>query len=161
VPAVRAEIRSIDKDVPLYNVGTLEEVVSTAIAPRRFQTLLVGSFAGLALLLAAIGLYGVISHSVGRRTGEIGVRMALGATRGQVLAMMFRQAGRMTAVGIGLGVAGALLVTRWMTSLLFGVSAADPLLYLAVSALLAGVALVAVVVPASRATRIDPLLALR
>ena len=102
-----------------------------------------------------------MAYVVAQRTREIGVRMALGATRGQVLAMMFRQAGRMTAIGIGVGVAGALLLTRSMTSLLFGVSAADPLVYAAVSALLAAVALVAVAVPVSRATRIDPLVALR
>src|SRR5204862_7234553 len=110
---------------------------------------------------AAWGLYGVMAYVVVQRRRESGVRVAVGAWRGQVLAMMFRQGGRMTAFGSGFGVAGALLVTRWMTSRLFGVSAADPLLYVTVSALLTGVALVAVVVPASRATRIDPLLALR
>ena len=98
---------------------------------------------------------------VAQRTREIGVRMALGATRSQVLGLMFRQAGTMTGIGIGLGIAGALLLTRSMTSLLFGISAANPLVYVGVSALLAAVALVAAAVPSSRATRIDPLLALR
>jgi ABC-type antimicrobial peptide transport system permease subunit len=102
-----------------------------------------------------------MAYVVAQRTREIGVRMALGATRSQVLAMMFRQAGCLTAIGIGVGVMGALLLTRSMTSLLFGVSAADPVVYAAVSALLAAVALLAVAVPSSRATRIDPLLALR
>jgi putative ABC transport system permease protein len=113
------------------------------------------------VVLTAAGLYGVMAYLVAQRTREIGVRMALGATRRQVLALMFRQAGAMTGLGIFLGVAGALLLTRSMTSLLFGVGAADPLVYVGVSALLAAVALIAVAVPSSRATRIDPLLALR
>jgi len=103
----------------------------------------------------------VMAYVVVQRTREIGVRVALGATRGQVLALMFRQAGTLTAVGIALGVAGALVLTRWMSSLLFGVSAANPLVYVAVSALLAAVAALAVAVPSSRATRVDPLHALR
>jgi putative ABC transport system permease protein len=113
------------------------------------------------VVLTAAGLYGVMAYLVTQRTREIGVRMALGATRRQVLVLMFRQVGTMSAAGIGLGVAGALLLTRSMTSLLFGVSAADPLVYVGVSALLGAVALIAVAVPSSKATRIDPMLALR
>jgi putative ABC transport system permease protein len=158
---LRSAVASVDPDLPIGMVRTMEDVIGDSVAPRRLNFVLVSSFAIVALLLSASGLYGVMAYIVVQRTREIGVRMALGATRRQVLAMMFVQAGRMTALGIGLGVAGALLVTRSMTSLLFGVSAADPLLYVAVSTLLAAVALVAVAVPASRATRIDPLVALR
>ena len=115
----------------------------------------------MALVLTAAGLYGVMAYVVAQRTREIGVRMALGATRGQVLAMMFRQAGGMTAMGIGTGIAGALALTRSLATLLFGVSATDPPVYVGVSVVLALVALAAVAVPSARATRIDPLLALR
>ena len=158
---LRSAVAGIDPQLPIGMVRTMEDLIGDSIAPRRLNFVLVSSFAIVALVLTASGLYGVMAYLVTQRTREIGVRMALGATRGQVLAMMFRQAGRMTAIGIGVGVAGALLLTRSMTSLLFGVSAADPLVYAAVSVLLAAVAMVAVAVPVSRATRIDPLLALR
>ena len=158
---LRSAVAAVDRDLPIGAVRTMDDVIGDSVAPRRLNFVLVSAFAVVALALTAFGLYGVMAYIVVQRTREIGVRMALGATRGQVLTMMFRQAGRLTALGIGAGVAAALFVTRWMTSLLFGVSAADPLLYVAVSALLAAVALAAVVVPASRATRIDPLLALR
>ncbi len=139
----------------------MEDVIGDSIAPRRLNFVLVSAFALVALVLTAAGLYGVMSYIVAQRTREIGMRMALGASGRQVLGMVFGQAGRVTAVGIGIGVAGALALTRLMSSLLFGVSAADPLIYAAVSVLLAAVALAAVAVPASRATRIDPLRALR
>jgi putative ABC transport system permease protein len=158
---VRASLRSIDPDVPLSAVSSMDDLFEASMGPRRFNLYLLSAFASVALALAAIGLFGVMAYLVSQRTREIGVRMALGATRRQVLAMMFRQAGVMTAIGIGVGVTGALLLTRSMRSLLFGVSAADPLVYVGVSALLAAVAIVAVAVPSSRATRIDPLLALR
>ena len=111
----------------------MDDVIGESIAPRRLNFMLVSAFAFVALVLTAAGLYGVMAYVVAQRTREIGVRMALGATRSQVLAMMFRQAGTMTGLGIGVGVAGALLLTRSMTSLLFGVSAANPLVYVAVS----------------------------
>jgi len=158
---LRTAVASIDPQLPIGLVRPMDDLIGDSIAPRRLNFVLVSAFAFVALVLTAAGLYGVMAYVVAQRTREIGVRMALGATRKQVLAMMFRQAGTMTAIGIGLGVAGALLLTRSMRSLLFGVSAADPMVHLGVSALLAAVAIVAVAVPSSRATRIDPLLALR
>src|SRR6185503_2446646 len=158
---LRTAVASIDPQLPIGLVRPMDELIGDSIAPRRLNFVLVSAFALVALVLTAAGLYGVMAYAVAQRTREIGVRMALGASRRQVLAMMFRQGGTMTAAGIGLGIAGALLLTRSMRSLLFGVSAADPAVYVGVSALLAVVAIVAVAVPSSRATRIDPLLALR
>jgi predicted permease len=158
---VRSAVSGVDPQLPVGTVRTMDDVIGESIAPRRLNFVLVSAFALVALVLAAAGLYGVMSYVVAQRTREIGVRMALGASRWQVLGMVFGQAGRVTAAGIGIGVAGALALTRLMLSLLFGVSAADPTIYAAVSALLAAVALAAVAVPASRATRIDPLTALR
>jgi putative ABC transport system permease protein len=160
-PLLRTSVASIDPQVPIGIVRPMDDVIGDSVAPRRLNFVLVSMFAFVAVVLTAAGLYGVMAYLVAQRTREIGVRMALGATRSQVLTLMFRQAGTMTGLGIGLGVAGALLLTRSMSSLLFGVGAADPLVYIGVSALLAVVALVAVAVPSSKATRIDPLLALR
>jgi putative ABC transport system permease protein len=160
-PLIRSTVASIDPQLPIGLVRPMDDMIGESIAPRRLNFVLVSAFAFVALVLTAAGLYGVMAYVVVQRTREIGVRMALGATRGQVAVLMFRQAGALTAVGIALGVAGALVLTRSMTSLLFGVSAADPLVYVAVSALLGAVALVAVAVPSSRATRVDPLTALR
>jgi len=158
---LRSAVAGVDPQMPIGVARTMDDVIGDSVAPQRLNFVLVSSFAIVALVLTAAGLYGVMAYIVAQRTREIGVRMALGATRGQVLAMMFRQAGAVTAGGIGIGIAGAIVLTRSMTSLLFGIGAADPLVYAAVSALLAAVALAAVAVPASRATRIDPLLALR
>jgi putative ABC transport system permease protein len=158
---LRSSVASIDPQLPIGLVRPMDDLIGDSIAPRRLNFVLVSAFAFVALVLTAAGLYGVMAYVVAQRTREIGVRMALGATREQVLAMMFRQAGAMTAAGIAIGVGGALLLTRSLRSLLFGVSAADPVVYLGVSALLTAVAIVAVAVPSSRATRIDPLLALR
>ena len=127
----------------------------------RFAMLLLASFAGLALLLATIGMYGVISYSVAQRTQEIGIRMALGAPRGNVFGMVLAQGARLAGLGIAIGLLAALAVTRLMTSFLYGVRPTDPLTFAAVSLLLAGVALLACYVPARRATRVDPMLALR
>jgi putative ABC transport system permease protein len=158
---VRSAVSSVDPQLAIGTVRTMQEVIGDSIAPRRLNFVLVSAFALVALVLTCAGLYGVMAYIVAQRTREIGVRMALGASRRQVLAMMFGQAGRLTVAGIGAGITGALVLTRSMSSLLFGVSAADPLIYAAVSILLAAVALVAAAVPASRATRIDPLAALR
>jgi putative ABC transport system permease protein len=160
-PVIRASVAGIDPQLPIGMVRPMDDLIDESVAPRRLNFVLVSAFAFVALVLTAAGLYGVMAYIVTQRTREIGVRMALGATRRQVLALMFRQAGLLTGIGIGLGVAGALLLTRSMTSLLFGVSAADPLVYVGVSVLLAVVACIAVAVPSCRAMRVDPLAALR
>jgi putative ABC transport system permease protein len=158
---VRSAVSSVDPQLPIGIVRTMEDLIGDSVAPRRLNFVPVSVFALVAIVLTGTGVYGVMSHIVAQRTKEIGVRMALGASGRQVLGMLFGQAGRVTAAGIGIGVAGALALTRSMSSLLFGVSAADPLIYAAVSVILAAVALAAVAVPASRATRIDALAALR
>lgn len=160
-PLLRTSVASIDPQLPIGPVRPMGDLIGDSVAPRRLNFVLVSAFAFVALVLTASGLYGVMSYVVAQRTREIGVRMALGATRSQVLAMMFRQAGTMTLVGIGTGIAGALVLTRSMSSLLFGVSAADPASYIGVSLILAIVACLAVAVPSLRATRVDPLAALR
>ena len=160
-PLIRAAVAQVDAQVPIGMVRGMDDLIGDSIAPRRLNFVLVSAFAAVALILTAAGLYGVMSYLVAQRTREIGVRMALGATRGQVLQLVLREAGSMTLVGIAVGVGGALLLTRSMTSMLFGVSAANPLIYLSMSLLLALVALLAIAVPSSRATRVDPLSALR
>jgi putative ABC transport system permease protein len=139
----------------------LDDMIAESVAPRRLNFILVSAFAVLAVVLTAAGLYGVMSYIVTQRTREIGVRMALGATRRQVLAMVGRQVGTIATIGIGVGVAGALVLTRWISSMLFGIDPADPVVYAGVAILLALVALLAAAIPSGRATRIDPLRALR
>ena len=160
-PMVRSLVTEMDRNQPIGTVSAMEDLISASVAPRRLNLWLVGAFAVVALVLTAAGLYGVMSYLVAQRTREIGVRMALGASRVNVLGLMLRQAGTMMVCGIGLGVIGALALTRSLASLLFGVTASDPAVYAGVSLLLAVVALLAVAVPSSRATRIDPLAALR
>ncbi|MGH9144046.1 MAG: ABC transporter permease, partial [Vicinamibacterales bacterium] len=160
-PAMRAAVAGLDPLVPIGLVRPMDDVIDDSIAPRRLNFVLVSVFAAVALALTAAGLYGVMAYLVTQRTREIGVRMALGASRAQVLTLVLREAGTMTLSGIGLGIAVALMLTRSMTTMLFGVSAANPLIYLSMSLLLAAVSLLAVVVPSTRATRIDPLSALR
>ena len=160
-PLLRTAVANVDPQVPIGLVRRMDDLIGDSIAPRRFNFVLVSAFAAVALVLTAAGLYGVMSYLVTQRTREIGVRMALGATRGQVLGLIMRDAGSMTLLGIVLGVAGALVLTRSMTTMLFGVSATNPVVYLSMSLLLAAVASIAVAVPASRATRVDPLAALR
>ncbi len=159
--ALRAVVHGIDPLQPLGLVRSMDDMIAASVAPQRLNLVLVSAFAVVALVLTAAGLYGVMSYLVTQRTREIGVRMALGATRGQVVGLVIQQAGKMTLVGIACGIAGALVVTRSMTSLLFGISAANPLVYAGVTVLLALVALAAVAVPSTRATRVDPLVALR
>jgi putative ABC transport system permease protein len=161
VPAIRQQVLSIDSNQPVFNVRSMEQVIAETIAPRRFAMLLMAIFAVVALLLASVGIYGVMSYSVTQRTHEIGIRMALGASARDVLKMVVGQGMLLVLIGVACGLLGALLVTRVMTSLLFGVSATDPLTFVGISLLLALVAFLACYLPARRATRVDPMTALR
>jgi putative ABC transport system permease protein len=158
---VRREIARLDPDQPISDVRTMDERIGRSLESRRFSTILLALFSALALALAAIGIYGIIAYAVTQRTHEIGVRLALGAQRRDVLRMIVGQGMAMTAAGTAVGMVSALLAARLMSSLLFGVSAADPVTFTAIPILLAAVAFVACYVPARRATRVDPLVALR
>jgi putative ABC transport system permease protein len=160
-PVLRRQIQSIDPGVTLNAVSTMQQALDTDFAQPRFNTILLALFAGIALLLAAVGIYGVIAYSVVRRTHEIGVRMALGAGRSNVLGLMMLQGARLALIGIALGLAGAFILTRLLSTLLFGVGATDPFTFAAVALGLLAVALLATFIPAHRATRISPVTALR
>jgi predicted permease len=159
--ATRAEIKALDKDQPITNIRTLDQLLANSISQHRFYLLLLAFFAAIALALAAIGLYGVVSYTVKQRTQEIGVRMAFGAQAGDVLRLIIKFGMKLTLIGALIGLAGALALTRLMKTLLFDVSATDPLTFASITALLALVALLACFVPARRATKVDPLVALR
>jgi putative ABC transport system permease protein len=161
VSSIRNELSAMDKDQPLYNVRTMEQVMAEAIARQRFSMLLIAIFASVGLVLASVGIYGVMSYTVAQRTHEIGVRMALGASAGDVLKMVVRQGMMLALLGTGLGLVAAFLLTRLISSLLFSVSATDPVTYALISLLLIAVALLACFIPARRATRVDPMVALR
>jgi putative ABC transport system permease protein len=161
LPAMRQALGAIDKEVPLAFAQTLEEQIGATVAQPRFSMLMLGIFAAIALMLAAIGTYGVISYNVAQRTHEIGLRIALGAQRSDVLGLVVRQVLAITGIGIVIGATGALAAGSLITKLLFGVQASDPLTFTGVSVLLATVAVVAAAVPAWRATRLDPVAALR
>jgi putative ABC transport system permease protein len=158
---LRREVLGLDKDLPIFNVKTMEDVVAASIGSRRTSMLLLSVFAGVALLLAAIGIYGVMAYSVTQRRHEIGIRMALGAQVGNVLGMIVRQGMALALVGITVGLVGALGLTRVIANLLFGVSATDPITFVVIPLLLAFVALLACWLPARRATLVDPIEALR
>jgi len=160
-PAIREQVLAVDPNQPVYDVKTMEERVALTLETRRFAVVLLGIFGALALLLAAIGLYGVLAFTVSQRTREIGIHMALGASARDVLVMVMKQGMSLVLVGIVLGVAGAYAVTRTIRSLLFEVGTTDPLTFVAVLVLLAVVGFIASYVPARRATKVDPLEALR
>jgi putative ABC transport system permease protein len=157
----RAEVKAFDPQQIIWRAQTLEQLLSTSVAPRKFNMMLLGIFAGVALVLAAVGLYGVMSYSVSWRTQEIGIRMALGAKRTDVLRMVVRQGMTMTLIGLALGLVGVIALSRVMVGMLYGVSPTDPLTFAGVSMVLLVVALLACLIPARRATRVDPIVALR
>jgi putative ABC transport system permease protein len=160
-PLVRAEIRSVDADVAVGDLRSMTEVMAAALAARRFSLLLVGSFAGAALFLAAAGLYAVISYGIQQRTREIGVRLALGATRGSIFRMIFREGSLLLASGIGAGLCIALLTAKLVANQMYGVSERDPFSFLIVSLLLATISLLACWIAARRALSVDPVVAIR
>jgi putative ABC transport system permease protein len=161
IQPMRALMQELDRDVPMSAVRSMQQIASIAVAQPRLYLVLIASFAGTAMLLAAIGLYGVLAYAVGQRTREIGIRLALGARRGEVLRMVMAQAGRLAIAGIGIGLVASVLAGRVLRAQLFEVAPTDGVTYVAVAGLLFGVALVASWIPARRAARIDPLTALR
>jgi putative ABC transport system permease protein len=161
VSAVRGQLRSLDPELPVFRIATLQEVVSSSLSQTRFPTIALSVFAGIALFLSAIGVYGVLAYTVALSRHEIGVRLALGAGREQIVRLFLGQGVRWTAVGGLAGIATALIVVRFMKSLLFDVSAYDPAIFLGASAVLLAVVTVAGIMPARRAARVDPMVALR
>jgi putative ABC transport system permease protein len=159
--AVRNAIWSVDKDQPVANIDSMENIVAGAVARQRFSMLLLAIFAALALVLAAVGIYGVMSYTVAQQTREIGIRIALGAKRGDVLKMTVKQAIKLVGLGLAIGLPSAFILTRVMSTLLFGISATDPITFLGISLVVLVVALLASYIPALRATKVDPMIALR
>jgi predicted permease len=161
VSAIRNAVHDVDRDVPIARVRTLDDLISDSMGQRRLSMVLLGTFSGIALLLASIGIYGVMSYSVVQRTREMGVRMALGARQGDVLRLVLRQGMTLVLVGVGLGLLCAFALTRVIANQLYAVKPTDPVTFAAVAVLLVGIALVAILLPAWRATRVDPVVALR
>jgi putative ABC transport system permease protein len=161
VNAIRQEVWALDRNVPITSVRTMEQILATDTAQPRFNTILLGIFATVALVLAGVGIYGVLSYSVTQRTHEIGIRIALGARSRDVLHLVVRQGMRLVLLGVALGLVASFGLTRLMSKLLFGVGATDPLTFVGIALLLMSVALLACYIPARRATKVDPLAALR
>ncbi len=161
VGAIHRAAEKFDSSAVVYETRPMEEIVSRSISTKRFSMLLLGVFAGLALVLSAIGIYGVVSYLVGQRAHEIGIRMALGAQQRDVLRLVIREGAKMTLIGVGIGLVAALALTRFMTKMLYGVRAQDPMTFAGVATVLMLVALAACYLPARRATRVDPMIALR
>jgi putative ABC transport system permease protein len=161
VSAVRAQVAGPTRDQPIYAVRTMEQIISGSLAERRFTMLLLIIFAATALLLAAVGIYGVMSYTVTRRTNELGIRTTLGASRGEIVGLVLRQGMKLAAIGMAAGLLAALALTRLMAGLLYGVRPADPATLGAVTLLLGGIAFLACYIPARRATAVDPVVALR
>ena len=159
--AVKREIAALDPTIAMTRVRSMEEIMRSAVASQRFNMLLVGLFAGLGLLLAGVGIYGVVSYSAAQRTNEIGIRIALGARAGDVVRLILKHGLALASVGVAIGLLASFALTRLMKGLLFGVSATDPLTFAAIALALVGVALLACWIPARRATKVDPMVALR
>jgi predicted permease len=159
--SLQAELRAVDRDLPLFDVAPMEAVVDGSVSQRRFSMLLLLIFAGVAVVLAALGIYGVIAYTVTQRTRELGIRMALGARQEDILGLIVGHGMRMTLVGVGIGLTLALGLGRLLSTLLYGIQAHDPLTFVGVAALLVGVALVATWLPARRAAKVDPAITLR
>ena len=159
--AVRRIAAEVDKDQPVYDIMSMEQVLSKSVSSWRVYMQLLGVFAGMALILAAVGIYGVISYSVSERTHEIGLRIALGAQQGDVLKLVVKQGLVLTLIGVAIGLVSALALTRLIANFLFGVTATDPATFLIISLVLIAVALLACYLPARRATKVDPMVALR
>ncbi|MGH9747501.1 MAG: ABC transporter permease [Candidatus Acidiferrales bacterium] len=159
--AIRQQVAAIDPEMPIYNIATMDELLAHSVAQPRLNLTLLAAFASIALLLAAVGVYGVMAYAVTQRTHELGIRMALGATQSDVLKLVLVEGGRLAVIGLGVGLIASVVLTRLMASLLFGVKPTDPVTFTLVAAVLAGVALIACYIPAHRATKVDPLIALR
>src|SRR5207248_7944926 len=156
ISAVTGAIHQVGPDLPVVDVMSMDDVIAQSVSPQRFNVLLLGAFAGLALVLAAVGIYGVLSYTVRRRVREIGIRMALGASHSDVLRLVVTDGMKPILLGVALGLAAALALSRVVASLIFGVHATDPLTFAAVALLLVAVGLLATVLPAYRATRVEP-----
>ena len=161
IGSVRREIAGMDPDQPIADIRNMEQIVYGSVAQPRFNMLMLGIFAAVALILAAVGVYGVMNYSVAQQTHEIGIRMALGAQQSHILAMVIQQAFLLVGIGVAIGLVGAFLITRFMSSMLYDVKAMDPATFGGVALILALVALIASYIPARRATRVDPMIALR
>jgi putative ABC transport system permease protein len=161
VSGIRSQVLAVDKDQPIYDVKTLGQRVSDATAVSRSLTILFGAFALLALVLGSVGIYGIVSYAVTQRTQEIGIRMALGARAADILQLILRHGLVLVVSGVVIGVAGAIALTRFLTTLLFGITPTDTLTFVVVSAVFFLIAMVASLIPARRAVKVDPLVALR
>ncbi len=161
VEAIRQQVYQADPRQSIGNIATMDQLLGDAVAEPRLNAAMVGSFAGIALLLACVGIYGVVSYMVKQRTHEIGIRIALGAQKSDVLRMVMGQGLKLALIGVAIGIAGALGLTRFLSSLLYGVKPTDPITFIAVTLILLGVALLACYIPARRATKVDPMVALR
>jgi putative ABC transport system permease protein len=161
VDEVKKQVWSVDSQIPVSDILSMEDIMAVSLAQQRFNMLLLALFAALALILAAVGIYGLMAYSVSQRTHEIGVRLAIGAQRRDVLRLVLRDGAKLTLLGIAIGIIAALTLTRLMAGLLFEVTPTDPATFAAVAILLAVVAFAACYIPARRATRVDPMVALR
>jgi putative ABC transport system permease protein len=161
IAAIRQQVKAIDPDQPIYNIRTMDQIRAESVAPERLNLTLLSIFAGIALVLAIVGIYGVMSYSVTQRTHEIGIRMAIGAQPRDVFRMVIGQGMMLALIGVAFGLVGAFALTRLMTTMLFGVEPTDPATFAAIAVLLTGVALVSCYVPGRRATKVDPVVSLR